>query len=77
MERWICITKNYVTGASIGGTIGSRDGSSESTVCDYAALSKNGTCLKYVHGAIVDIRGNNKDECLLFRRGKALGRRGK
>lgn len=59
------------------GTIGSRDGSSESTVCDYASLSKNGTCIKYVHGAIVDIRGNNKDECLLFRRGKALGRRGK
>ena len=59
------------------GTIGSRDGSVECTVCDYAEKSKKGTCLKNVHGAVVDIRGDNKDECLLFRRGKALGRRQK
>ena len=40
-------------------------------------INKKGTCLKNVHGAVVDIRGDNKDECLLFRRGKALGRRQK
>ena len=56
------------------GTIGSRDSSIDSIVCDYAATSKNGTCLKNHKGKAVDRRGRDPEKCLLFEEGEALGR---
>lgn len=56
------------------GTMGNRGKREADICCDYATLAQDGTCLKYMHGEIIDRRGNDYDKCLLFKKGEGLGR---
>ena len=40
------------------------------TTCDYAIKSANGSCLKRKGKEIIDIRGGDRDNCLLYDPGK-------
>ena len=50
-------------------------GSLTNIMCDYAAIAKDGTCLKKVGAEIIDRRGDDPNHCLLYVEGKRIERR--
>lgn len=68
-DKKLCVKCKY------HGTIGSRTKDSMAdTICGYAAFSHKGTCLKTVGNKLIDRRGYDEGECLLYENGAAVGR---
>ena len=68
-DKTLCMTCKY------RGTIGSRTKESPvDTICEYAAFSHKGTCLKAVGDKLIDRRGYEKNKCMLYEKGTAVGR---
>lgn len=41
-------------------------------LCDYGSKSDNGTALKRCGNEVVDTRGNDPDNCLLYEKGRPI-----